>query len=207
MNSENTLTAPRSAFETRSIMPRGNGKFSNPIPSRKESGDCGRQEDPMTRTWLEQQRERLELPKARLALVIDQLEELFTTGFSPEVRQQYIAVLAGLVRSGRVFALVTLRSDFYPGYQEFPDMIELAKPSGKFDLRPPTPYELGNMIQQPACTSNRSRKRVNAWIKRCVMPPLPHRNPCRCSSTFCRCSTTNRPSGVMTCSGGGIIAN
>ena len=60
-----------------------------------------------------QQRERLELPKARLALVVDQLEELFTTGFSPEVRQKYISALAGLVRSGRVFVLATLRSDFY----------------------------------------------------------------------------------------------
>ena len=97
-----------------------------------------------------QQRERLELPKARLALVVDQLEELFTTGFSPEVRQKYISALAGLVRSGRVFVLATLRSDFYPAYQEFPDLIELAKPSGKFDLRPPTPYEIGNMIRLPA---------------------------------------------------------
>jgi WD40 repeat protein/serine/threonine protein kinase len=97
-----------------------------------------------------QHRERLELPKARLALVIDQLEELFTTGFSLEVRQKYISALAGLVRSGRVFILVTLRSDFYPRYQEFPDLVELAKPSGKFDLRPPTPYELGNMIRLPA---------------------------------------------------------
>src|SRR5499426_937748 len=57
-----------------------------------------------------QRRERLELPKARLALVIDQLEELFTTGFSLEVRQKYISALAGLARRGRVFALVTLRS-------------------------------------------------------------------------------------------------
>ena len=97
-----------------------------------------------------QHREGLELPKARLALVIDQLEELFTAGFSLEVRQKYISALAGLVRSGRVFVLATLRSDFYPRYQEFPDLIELAKPSGKFDLRPPTPYELGNMIRLPA---------------------------------------------------------
>ena len=95
-------------------------------------------------------RERLELPKARLALVIDQLEELFTTGFSLEVRQKYISALSGLVWSGRVFILATLRSDFYPRYQEFPDLVELAKPSGKFDLRPPTPYELGNMIRLPA---------------------------------------------------------
>ena len=97
-----------------------------------------------------QQKERLELPKARLALMVDQLEELFTTGFSPEVRQKYISALAGLVRSGRVFVLATIRSDFYAAYQEFPDLIELTKPSGKFDLRPPTPYEIGNMIRLPA---------------------------------------------------------
>ena len=97
-----------------------------------------------------QQRETLELSKARLALVVDQLEELFTTGFSPELRQKYIFALVSLVRSGRVFILATLRSDFYPSYQEFPDLIELTKPGGKFDLRPPTPYEIGNMIRLPA---------------------------------------------------------
>jgi WD40 repeat protein/serine/threonine protein kinase len=97
-----------------------------------------------------EQREQLELPKARLVLVVDQLEELFTTGFSPETRQKYISAIAGLVRSGRVFILATLRSDFYPSYQEFPELIELTKPSGKFDLRPPTPYEIGNMIRLPA---------------------------------------------------------
>src|SRR5208337_972557 len=97
-----------------------------------------------------QQRERLELPKARLALVVDQLEELFTTGFSPEVRQKYISALAGLVRSGRVFVLATLRNDFYGSYQEFPDLIELTQPGGKFDLRPPTASEVGNMIRLPA---------------------------------------------------------
>jgi hypothetical protein len=97
-----------------------------------------------------QERERFELPKARLALVVDQLEELFTSGFSPEVRQKYVSALAGLVRSGRVFVLATLRNDFYASYQEFPDLIELTKPGGKFDLRPPTPAEIGNMIRLPA---------------------------------------------------------
>ena len=97
-----------------------------------------------------QQRETLKLAKARLALVVDQLEELFTTGFSLEIQQKYIFALVNLVRSGRVFMLTTLRSDFYPSYQEFPDLIELTKPGGKFDLRPPTPYEIGNMIRLPA---------------------------------------------------------
>jgi WD40 repeat protein/serine/threonine protein kinase len=99
---------------------------------------------------LRQQRERLELPKARLALVVDQLEELFTTGFAPEVQRKYVAALAGLVRSRRVFVLVTLRSDFYSRYQEFPGLIELAKARGKIDLRPPTPYEIGKMVRLPA---------------------------------------------------------
>jgi WD40 repeat protein len=98
----------------------------------------------------QQQTQRLELPKARLALVVDQLEELFTTGFSPEVRRKYISAIAGLVQSGRVFVLATLRSDFYPWYQQFPDLIELTRPGGKVDLRPPTAYEIGNMIRLPA---------------------------------------------------------
>ena len=70
-----------------------------------------------------QQRETLELSKGRLVLVVDQLEELFTSGFSPEVRQKYILALVSLAQSGRVFILATLRSDFYHSYQEFPDLI------------------------------------------------------------------------------------
>jgi WD40 repeat protein/serine/threonine protein kinase len=97
-----------------------------------------------------QQKERLESPKARLALVIDQLEELFTTAFSQEVRQRYISAVAGLVRSGRVFVLATLRNDFYGWYQQFPDLVDLTKPAGKIDLCPPTPHEIGNMIRLPA---------------------------------------------------------
>src|SRR5260221_228143 len=96
------------------------------------------------------QDEAVELPKTRLVLVVDQLEELFPSGFSPDVRQRYISAIAGLVRSGRVFILAALRSDFYSSYKEFPELIELTKPSGKIDLRPPTAYEIGNMIRLPA---------------------------------------------------------
>jgi WD40 repeat protein/serine/threonine protein kinase len=112
--------------------------------------DAGRAEEA---AMMREQREQLELPKACLALVVDQLEELFTSGFARELQQSYIAALAGLVRGGRVFVLATLRSDFYPRYQEFPDLIGLAKASGKFDLRPPTPYDIGNMIRLPAESS------------------------------------------------------
>jgi WD40 repeat protein/serine/threonine protein kinase len=97
-----------------------------------------------------QYREQLDLPKARLALVVDQMEELFTTGFSTGLQQKYIAALATLVRSGRVFVLVTLRSDFYPRYLEFSDLVEFARASGKFDLQSPSPHEVGKMIRLPA---------------------------------------------------------
>jgi serine/threonine protein kinase len=60
-----------------------------------------------------QQREQLSEPRARLALLIDQLEELFTTGFSAEIQEKYVAAVSGLARSSRVFIIATLRSDFY----------------------------------------------------------------------------------------------
>jgi eukaryotic-like serine/threonine-protein kinase len=99
---------------------------------------------------IRKRKEKLEIPKARLALVIDQLEELFTSSFSIEIRENYISAIAGLVRSGRVLVLAALRSDFYPSYQVHPELTDLTKPSGKFDLRPPTPYEIGSMIRLPA---------------------------------------------------------
>ena len=82
------------------------------------------------------QREKLEPPRARLALVVDQLEELFTSGFSEELQLKFIKALSVLARSGRVFVLVTLRNDFYARYQQFSELVELAKPSGKYDLQP-----------------------------------------------------------------------
>jgi eukaryotic-like serine/threonine-protein kinase len=94
--------------------------------------------------------ERIDLPKTRLALVVDQLEELFTTGFSAQIRQDYVAAITDLARSGRVYVLATLRSDFYFWYQQFPELIELTKPSGKVDLRPPGSHEIGEIIRLPA---------------------------------------------------------
>ncbi len=99
------------------------------------------------------QLETLETPRARLVLIVDQLEELFTSGFSEELQFKFISALSVLARSGRVFVLATLRNDFYARYQQFNDLVELVKPAGKYDLRPPTPDEIGNMIRLPAETA------------------------------------------------------
>ena len=158
-----------------------------------------------------QHREKIDLPKAHLALVIDQLGRIVHGRLFIGGRQKYISAIAGLVRSNRVFVLATLRSDFYPRYQELSDLVEVAKPSGKVDLRPPTPYELGDMIRLPAEAAGlhfEQERETGQRLDQALRDAAAlHRNPCRCSNTFCRCFTTSRASGVMTCSGGRITAN
>jgi energy-coupling factor transporter ATP-binding protein EcfA2 len=89
-------------------------------------------------------------PEAHLALIIDPLDDLFNGDFSPELQRQYIDALVTLIRSKRVFVIATLRSAFYGAYQQFPELIELTGSTGKYDLAPPTPEEIGNMIRLPA---------------------------------------------------------
>ena len=85
-------------------------------------------------------------PITQLALVVDQVEELFTR-FSPVLQQKYIAALCALANCERVFIIATLRSDFYPHYQRFS---ELTAFGGRYDLQPPTPRGIRNMIRFPA---------------------------------------------------------
>ncbi len=95
--------------------------------------------------------EEAELPEVRLVLVVDQLEELFTLdGVSVEHRRQLMAGLDALASTGRVWVLATLRSDFYPRCGELETLTELKEGAGHFDLRAPTPTEIGQMIRLPA---------------------------------------------------------
>jgi energy-coupling factor transporter ATP-binding protein EcfA2 len=111
----------------------------SPLPGRIESVELARH-----------RRLRRVKPKAQLALVIDQLEDLFTSGISREIQQRYIVVLAALVCCQRVFVIAGLRSDFYASYLQFPELVALVGPSGRFDLLPPTRSELQNIIRLPA---------------------------------------------------------
>jgi len=92
-------------------------------------------------------------PKAHLALFIDQLEDLFGAGFAPELRQQYIATISILVRTQKISVVAALRSDFYASYQQFPELVALTLPSGRFDLQMPDREELGRIIRWPATAS------------------------------------------------------
>jgi energy-coupling factor transporter ATP-binding protein EcfA2 len=89
-------------------------------------------------------------PKMHLALVVDQLEELFTGGISPVLQREYISALGALANCEGVFVIATLRSDFYPDYQQFSELVELTAFGGRYELQPPTPRGLGNIIRFPA---------------------------------------------------------
>jgi hypothetical protein len=88
-------------------------------------------------------------PKMRLALVVDQLEELFT-GVPPVPQRKYITALCALAKCEGVFIIATLRSDFYPQYEQFPELVGLTTLSGRYELQPPTPRGIANIIRCPA---------------------------------------------------------
>ena len=92
--------------------------------------------------------------ECHLALVVDQLEEMFsdervTTG----ERERFVAALAAIARSGRVSVLATMRSDVYPRLAELPALIDLKEGDGQFDLLPPAPREIGQIIRSPAAAA------------------------------------------------------
>ena len=89
-------------------------------------------------------------PRLRLALVVDQLEELFTGGIPPEQQQRYLAAVAALVRSECFFVIAILRSDFYDSFLRSCGPDNLAVLIGRFELSPPTAHEIGEMIRSPS---------------------------------------------------------
>lgn len=90
-------------------------------------------------------------PRARLALVVDQLEELFTLeSLGSRDRRAFVRALDVLVRQGGAWGMATLRSDFYPRIGELETLVALKEGAGQYDLPAPTPAEIGHMIRQPA---------------------------------------------------------
>ena len=77
------------------------------------------------------------------------MEELHS-GVSPVLQRKYISALGALAKCERVFVIAALRSGFYADCDQFPEFVELTALSGKYELQPPTPRGIGNMIRFPA---------------------------------------------------------
>jgi WD40 repeat protein len=103
-------------------------------------------------TQVERQSGRLlAYEEAKLILVIDQLEELFTVpGIGPGERSIFIRVLAGLARSGAVWVVATVRADFWHRLAEISQLTQLCQGDGRIDVSTPSPAELAEMIRKPA---------------------------------------------------------
>ena len=94
---------------------------------------------------IEQHLKDLKPWNARLLLIVDQLEEIFTVQHineAPETRKQFVSVLGSLARSGRVWIIATVRSDFFSRCAELPELMQLKQGEGHYDLLPPN--ERGN---------------------------------------------------------------
>ncbi len=94
---------------------------------------------------------RLPGGQARVLLLVDQFEELFTDRSITEAeRRQFLSALGALAASGHVWVLATLRNDFYAVAQQEPGFVQLKGALGQYDLLAPDPAAIAQIIQQPA---------------------------------------------------------
>ena len=90
-------------------------------------------------------------PVTRFALLIDQMEELFTLEWiDGPTRKAFIQALAALAQSGLVYVIGTLRSDFFSRCEELSELMLLKAGDGSFHLQPPTRAEVAQIIRLPA---------------------------------------------------------
>ena len=98
--------------------------------------------------------ELLDGEKMRLILVVDQLEELFTfASIADEQRKRFVTLLGGLARSGVVWVVSTMRSDFWHRVGELPELCALTNDGRQLDLWPPNAAELTEIIRRPAAAA------------------------------------------------------
>ena len=83
---------------------------------------------------------------ARLLIVVDQLEALFGT----EDQTRVADLLKSLVATERVWLVLTMRSDRYPDLQQNRILLDLKTGGSTFDLPPPGPAEIADIVRGPA---------------------------------------------------------
>lgn len=88
-------------------------------------------------------------PGERVLLLLDQLEQALIE-LSPPDAAALGALLQGLVASQRVWVIGSIRSDHLDTLDRVPNLARLARDGRLYRLEPPTLFELGEMIRQPA---------------------------------------------------------
>ena len=95
--------------------------------------------------------------EGRLILLIDQMEEIFSLpSIEKEARERFVALISALARSGAVWVIGAMRSDFYYRAAELPELVRLASGRGSYLLTEPNTAEIEEMIRQPAAAAGLS---------------------------------------------------
>jgi WD40 repeat protein len=93
----------------------------------------------------------LRYESARLILIVDQLEEIFTeSGIEAAERAIFVKLLFGLATSGVVWVVTTLRSDFWHRVEDLPVLVQLSEDLGRLDVSAPSHAEVSEIISKPA---------------------------------------------------------
>ena len=88
-----------------------------------------------------------------LVLLVDQLEELFARGIDDDERAVFAESLKGLVATGQVWCIATLRADLYELMLKQPILAAMKEAGASFDLGPPGAAELAEIVRAPAAAA------------------------------------------------------
>ncbi len=91
--------------------------------------------------------------EARLVILVDQVEELFTRDIDPARRALFVRILAGLARSGVVWIVATVRNDLWHRAAEIPQLVELVEAGARLDLPAPDGAEIIEIVRRPAAAA------------------------------------------------------
>src|ERR1700722_9267365 len=129
----------------------------------------------LSRAAGEEQRRRdlLQQPVARLAIGLDQLEEIFTLAerFSIEQRIRFFKAIRAVAESGFGWVVATLRSDFFSRCEEIDDLVELKQGKGQYHLLAPNAAQLSQIIRYPAEAAgavfeeDSEKGRLGEWVR------------------------------------------
>lgn len=120
---------------------------------------------------------RLAGGNVRLLLLVDQLEELFNAAaLAAKDRSAFIAVLEAFARSGSIWVIATIRSDFYHHLESEPALVRMKGTGGLFDVLPVGPEALARLVQEPVRMAGLSFETRNgkSLADRIVSDAVPH---------------------------------
>lgn len=91
--------------------------------------------------------------EARLVILVDQVEELFTRDLDPARRTLFVRILSGLARSGAVWIVATMRNDLWHRAAETPHLVALVEAGARLDLPAPGGAEIIEIVRRPAAAA------------------------------------------------------